>query len=97
MVELLDGRSAATEPPLLSALEVARHFGVGRKWVYEHAEELGAIRLGAGCRARMRFDATVVAERINRVRPARTATRERKSGSSAPPELLPIYGRPTRR
>jgi hypothetical protein len=97
VVELLDGRLPATEPPLLSALEVARHFGVGRKWVYEHAEELGAIRLGAGRRARMRFDPTVVAARLSRRRPPSIDARERKFASSAAPELLPIYGRPTRR
>jgi hypothetical protein len=97
VVELLDRRSPGIETPLLSALEVAQHFGVGRKWVYEHAEDPGAIRLGPGRRARMRFNATVVKQRVNELRLKRSHTRGTKSASSEPPELLPIYGRPSRR
>jgi hypothetical protein len=40
---------------LADAAEVARELGVDRDWVYEHAEELGAARLG-GARGRLRFD-----------------------------------------
>jgi len=43
-------------PTLLSADQLARHLGLSRAWVYEHSEQLGAIRLGAGPRARLRFD-----------------------------------------
>jgi hypothetical protein len=43
-------------PQLLDAAAVARMLGVTRGWVYEHAAELGAIRLGAGSRPRLRFD-----------------------------------------
>lgn len=52
------------EPQLISAAEVAGRWGIGRRWVYEHAEELGAIRLGAGARPRLRFDPEAVAERL---------------------------------
>jgi len=41
---------------LFNASQLARHLGVTRAWVYEHALELGAIRLGTGPRARLRFD-----------------------------------------
>jgi len=44
------------ESRLVSAAEVARELNVGRQWVYEHAEQLGARRLGDGPRARLRFD-----------------------------------------
>jgi hypothetical protein len=43
-------------PRLLTPSEVADRFAVSRTWVYEHAKELGAIRLGDGPRARLRFD-----------------------------------------
>ena len=45
---------AAAEPAraareqMLSAEEVARWWGVSRRWVYDHAEDLGARRLGVG-------------------------------------------------
>jgi hypothetical protein len=57
----------ATEEPmtprrqLISAEEVAEWWGVGRRWVYDHADELGARRLGAGRRPRLRFDPDEVA------------------------------------
>lgn len=43
----------------LDAQEVARRLGVSREWVYEHAEELGASRIGKGPRT----EAAVPAER----------------------------------
>jgi hypothetical protein len=30
--------------------------GVDREWVYEHADQLGAVRLGEGPRPRLRFE-----------------------------------------
>lgn len=39
----------------LDAQEVARRLGVSREWVYEHADELGALRIGSGLRPRLRF------------------------------------------
>jgi hypothetical protein len=41
---------------LLTADELAIVLGVDRGYVYEHAVELGAWRLGSGPRARLRFD-----------------------------------------
>jgi hypothetical protein len=41
---------------LLSARALADRLGVDRSYVYEHADVLGAIRLGDGPRARLRFD-----------------------------------------
>jgi hypothetical protein len=41
---------------LADVAEVARRLGVHENWVYAHAEELGAIRLGSGEKARLRFD-----------------------------------------
>jgi predicted DNA-binding transcriptional regulator AlpA len=50
--------SRATDAqPWLDAREVAQRLGVSREWVYEHAEELGARRIGSGPRPRLRFPA----------------------------------------
>jgi len=40
---------------LVDAASVAEHLGVSRDYVYEHADDLGARRLGSGPRARLRF------------------------------------------
>jgi predicted DNA-binding transcriptional regulator AlpA len=44
------------ESRFVDAAAVAAVLGVERSWVYEHADELGARRLGSGPRARLRFD-----------------------------------------
>jgi hypothetical protein len=41
---------------LLTVAEVATRLRVNPSWVYAHQEELGAIRLGSGPKARLRFD-----------------------------------------
>jgi hypothetical protein len=43
--------------PLVDASALAAELGVSRDFVYEHSAELGALRLGSGPRARLRFDA----------------------------------------
>lgn len=48
--------SAARTFALVSARELARELGVSLDYVYAHAVELGGMRLGSGCRARIRFD-----------------------------------------
>jgi hypothetical protein len=40
----------------VDAATLAKQLGVARAFVYEHADELGAQRLGDGPRARLRFD-----------------------------------------
>jgi hypothetical protein len=50
--------------PLLTAEQVAAMLQVRAEWVYEHAAELGALRLGSGGRGRLRFDAEQVRERL---------------------------------
>jgi hypothetical protein len=48
---------------LWTARRVAGRYSVGVRFIYAHADELGAIRLGAGERPRLRFDPAVVRER----------------------------------
>lgn len=67
---------------MLTATEVAELFGVSRRWVYDHAEVLGARRLGTGTRPRLRFDPDEVAERIDGLA-AGPASRVATPGSAA--------------
>ena len=90
-------------PELLTASQVAERFGVGRDWVYEHSVPLGALRLGDGPRARLRFNAVeVAAALISRPvgegsptpdrPPLRTPGRRPANASGIGAELLPIRG-----
>ena len=55
-----------SRPALVSAAELAGVLGVSRAWVYEHASELGAIRLGEGSRARLRFEVEAARAALSR-------------------------------
>jgi len=78
----------------IDATEVAHRFGVSRDWVYAHAKELGAIRVGEGSRPRLRFDLKKVRERFGSLAGSREP--QRKNGSAVrrrrDVELLPIKG-----
>lgn len=56
----LESRPPSDESSLVDATEIAQRFGVDRGWVYAHADELGAVRLGTGRKPRLRFNAAVV-------------------------------------
>jgi hypothetical protein len=49
---------------LVDAKALAKLLGVSRGFVYEHAAELGAIPLGSGPKARLRFDPEKALERL---------------------------------
>lgn len=51
---------------MLTAEEVGEMHGVSARWVRAHAVELGAVRLGDGPKARLRFDAVQVASAMTR-------------------------------
>ena len=57
LADRLAARLSAVEPPqaLLDAREIARRTGKTRRWVYDHARELGAVPLGTGARPRLGF------------------------------------------
>ena len=100
-------RMGAPSPPAavsIDAAEVARRYGVTAAWVREHADQLGAIRLGDGPRPRLRFDADTVAAAMTSGQadrrpaaseapaptPHRRRRRSRRTGTGV--ELLPIRG-----
>lgn len=58
VVELTSSEQGGEE--WIDAAQVARRFSLSRDYVYEHADELGAVRLGDGPRARLRFDVQAV-------------------------------------
>jgi excisionase family DNA binding protein len=80
---------------LLTTAQVAEWLNVSRAYVYEHADELGAERLGTGPKARLRFDAAVVEQSLSRPAlavPAETSMVKRRARKRQPNdvELLPI-------
>ncbi|HMJ02271.1 MAG TPA: hypothetical protein VK506_04980 [Conexibacter sp.] len=109
VVELLDhgrGSGRAEARQLVDAGAIAAQFGVSRSWVYEHATELGAIRLGEpgeGRRPRLRFDVERVAEILEaspapaaREEPRAATSQAARRGGHANPSggpMLPIKGR----
>jgi hypothetical protein len=105
LAELIAERAQpSTRPRLVDAADLARQLSVERSWVYEHANELGAVRLGTGPKAPLRFDpdralaalASCSADRRSThaqdpvAEPNRVHRRRRSLGTSV--DLLPIRG-----
>jgi predicted DNA-binding transcriptional regulator AlpA len=104
--EIRDAMSEGATPSsgrLLTAAQVAQFVGIGRDAVYRRAEEFGAVRIGAGSKARLRFDAEKLTaaleacstgrESVGAQRPRRQGSGRRsgsKPGSAFP--LLPVRG-----
>jgi hypothetical protein len=81
---------------LLTASEVAVALNVTRGWVYAHADELGAIRLGDGPRPRLRFDPAVVTQQLQQRR-GRVSVSLPSTHVGAGVSLLPVGPTRTRR
>ncbi|MGB7685002.1 MAG: hypothetical protein WBL45_04390 [Solirubrobacterales bacterium] len=100
VVALLEKRGLQRRE-LVDAAELARRFGIERTWVYSHAIELGAVKLGSGPKPRLRFDPEIAARVLKGVGegsaaapPARSGERAgqpRRNGSSEV-SLLPVRG-----
>jgi len=69
VVEILERRGLQSRE-LVDAAELARRFGIERSWVYSHAIELGAVKLGSGTKPRLRFDPQIAARVLRK--PVRT-------------------------
>jgi hypothetical protein len=96
VAELLGGPPVGVG--LVDAATVATQLGVSRGWVYRHADALGALRLGAGRRARLRFDLARALEAAaslgEPVAPPRRAVRRVPSPPSAlPGDIEPLRAR----
>ena len=64
---------------LVDARQLARDLGVSLDYVYAHATELGAMRLGSGPKARIRFDL----DRARQALEARAGETERQTQAVA--------------
>jgi hypothetical protein len=100
VVELLEKRGLQRRE-LVDAAELARRLGIERSWVYSHAIELGAVKLGTGAKPRLRFDPEIAARVLRKADgrpaadpPARSGKRaSQPQDSEGRVELLPIRGR----
>ena len=78
-VELLRGDRPSTFA-LVGARELAPLLGVSIDYVYSHSARLGAVRLGSGRRARIRFDVEVARSALEESR-RRPPRRPRRNGA----------------
>jgi len=86
---LSEATATPPTPQTVDAATLATHLGVTRGFVYEHAQQLGGVRLGNGPRGRLRFDLRHALEAWN----ARS-TSERSQTTEAPAATRQM---PTRR
>jgi predicted DNA-binding transcriptional regulator AlpA len=72
---------------ILKVVEVARLLGRSAPWVYEHAAELGAIRMGRGPKARIGFDLATIEKwkRDHQIAPPKTRQPNRRLTRPTPP------------
>lgn|GEM_PF-2670905 len=89
LIEALEARVSARADTgqLVDAGTVAQALGLSRATIYEHADALGAIRVGGGDRPRLRFD-------LKRARSAWTARAE-DAEVRTPPQRRPRHPRST--
>lgn len=96
VTELLREGGIDGQAELVDAAEVARRFGVSRDYLYAHAEDLGAVRLGSGPKARLRFDPERVRETLaaRPQEPSQPAVSRppRRTRQRSNAELLPVRG-----
>lgn len=82
VVELLDQRGLQSRE-LVDAAELARRFGIERSWVYTHAIELGAVKLGSGAKPRLRFNPQIAAKVLREAGGRSAADPPARSGKRA--------------
>jgi hypothetical protein len=90
---LRDGsiQQAHTTISWIDAQEVALQLGVSRDWVYEHADQLGASRIGRGPRPRLRFPPDIL-ERQGDNRPSPEPANHPAKQHPKSSGLIPIRG-----
>src|ERR1700757_3389062 len=87
LTRLAGSTDPAPARELWSARRVAAHYGVSLSFVYQHADELGCVRLGGGSCARLRFDPVAVQARWAQIGGALPAERPQRRRS--PPRRRP--------
>src|SRR5206468_7196577 len=77
----------------LDTATVARMLNASEEWVRDHAAELGAIRLGDGCRGVLRFDPARVERALDQRRLGGASAKRSRRRPARPVEgltLLPL-------
>ena len=103
MTELRNAESASVPARLLTVGEVADWLALSRDQVYRMERELGAIRLGRGSKAAVRFRTETVAAWLDacstgrgseppNAPPRRRSRRRAPATTSSGPRLLPVKG-----
>jgi hypothetical protein len=100
LAELLESRPVTTAAPLVDVRRLAAALGVGRDFVYEHAVELGGVKLTASPKSPWRFDVErarrAMADRAAPTPVSETSTRRpgarRRPPAASAVKLLPIRG-----
>ena len=82
VVESLEQRGLQSRE-LVDAVELARRFGIERSWVYTHAIELGAVKLGGGAKPRLRFDPQIAVRVLRKAGGESAADPPTRSGKRA--------------
>jgi hypothetical protein len=78
LAELLRDETPTSAVRMTDAATVARELGVDRGWVYAHARELGAVRIG-GERGRLRFDLAKIRRQLAQLAPSGRAEQSCRS------------------
>jgi predicted DNA-binding transcriptional regulator AlpA len=93
VVEVMKEEGVVAQAPAshkwLDAAAVAERLGMTREWVYEHASELGAVRVGGGSRPRLRFPPDV--GRTDRSYAGRTSAELSKPSDRRARGLIAVY------
>jgi hypothetical protein len=85
VADLLVARGAI-DRGLVDARGIAQLLGLDdTRWVREHAQELGGVRLGDGPKAHWRFDPVEAMKRVEGWRQERPAPRESRNVTEFPP------------
>jgi hypothetical protein len=103
LFERLEERGAVSVPNpdpqsrLVDAATLARELNVSRAYVYEHANELGMVRLGGGPKPRLRFDVEKARGLLPETESAlstdnKPKPRPQRRSSTSPVPLLPVAG-----
>lgn len=100
VVEVLGQGDLRPISALVTAAEVADRLGVCKSWVYANKTRLGAVKLGSGPRARLRFDLERVKQELGRPTASEPPTppqeRRGRSRKTSPPGVELLVGRSSR-
>jgi hypothetical protein len=94
VVQLMRNGSAPNVGRLVDAATLAAELGITRSWVYQHRDELGAVRLGTGSKPRLRFNVEVARAALGQERYEPLASGAASPRSSSSRKLPPSTRRP---